>query len=114
MRVPLDETAVVRLNSAGNGTAQLKPLSERETWYPETVEVKVNSLALKEARCSVFVGRDTSLPNFVDGTASGSVGDSSNKISGKVVKPGDCVWAVWVNGDADVQASLRVTGTKEV
>jgi len=111
VRVPLDETAVVRLNSAGNGTAQLKPLSERETWYPETVEVKVNSLALKEARCSVFVGQDTSLPNFVDGTASGSVGDSSNKISGK---PGNCVWAVWVNGDANVQASLRVTGTKEV
>lgn len=109
MRVPLNETAIITLNGSGAGTARLGPLTAREIWYPQTASVKANTSPTNEATCQLFVGETATLDNFRDNTFSGSSGDASGKITGKLSK-GSYVYAVWTGGDAGVQAYLTVTG----
>lgn len=115
MRVPLiGQTAVITLNGAGNGTAKIGPLSAREVWYPENVAVKANSNPTNEAQCLVYVGPDTTQPNFLDGCIDGSTGDNTGKVNGREIRCGHFIWAVWSGGDANVQATLTVTGWREI
>jgi len=110
----LYETAVITLNGSGAGTARLGPLTAREVWYPDNASVKTNQTTItNEAQCQIYVGNDTSQQYFRDNTFSGSSGDASGKVSGKLPK-GQYVTAVWSGGDANVQAVLTVTGTKEI
>lgn len=112
-RVPLRETAVIKLDGTGAGTAKVGPLTARETWYPKVASVSANQNATNEATCVVSVG-DSNTKNFRDSCIDGSAGDSTGNVSGDVVKKGDYVWAVWSGGDANVQAILTVIGEKEV
>ena len=115
--VQLNQSAVVTLNASGNGTAQLGPLSAREKWLPLVVSVKTNQApgtVVKEAACRICAGPDTSDPWFVDGTLSGSSGDSTGNVAGQEVDCGEYVFAVWTGGDAGVQGRVSVQGSKVI
>lgn len=112
--VRLYEFASVTLDSSGNGTAGLGPLSAREVWHPEMVHVSANQNPTNEAECRIFAGDDTSAPNYRDGTFSGSSGDSTDSLQAQQVHCGHKIWAVWTGGDPGVIATISVTGTKDV
>ena len=112
--VPLNETAIVRLNSSGNGTAKVGPLSQREVWHIDNVHVSANQNPTNEAQCSVYTGDLPIQQNFRDMTVSGSSGDGTDRANASVIKCGQWVYAVWLNGDANVVATLNVTGTKDI
>jgi hypothetical protein len=113
--VDLQASAVVTLNAQGGGTAQIGPRNQRESWAPAVVSVKTNQAAaaiVNEAQCKVYAGPDTSDSNYVDGTLSGSTGDSTSNVAGQTVNAGEYVWAVWTGGDPGAQGRVNVTGTK--
>ncbi|HEY4798642.1 MAG TPA: hypothetical protein VII99_06140 [Bacteroidia bacterium] len=113
-QVLLNESASVMLNASGNGTVKMGPLSARSVWYPANVHVSANANPTNEAQCSVYCG-DLPIPaNFRDKSVSGSSGDSSDRVSASVIKCGQYVYAVWTGGDANVFATLIVTGTKDI
>lgn len=113
--VTLDQSAVVTLNGAGAGTARLGPSGMREHWTLATVAVKTNqapAAIISEAQCKTYVGPSADDPYFAGGTLSGSTGDSTSDVAGRVVDCGEYVWAVWTGGDAGAQGRVVVTGTK--
>jgi hypothetical protein len=115
--VDLDQSAVVTLNAQGAGTAQLGPVNGRESWLPEVVSVKTTQAPasiVNEAQCKIYAGPDASDSNYVDGTLSGSTGDSTANINGQTVNCGEYVFAVWSGGDVGAQGRLNVTGTKQL
>lgn len=109
--VDLNVTAVATFSAAGTATASIGPRNQREVWSPAVASVSA-STNVKEAACKIYCGQDATQPNFVDGTLSGSTGDSTGHIAGQTVRAGDQVFAVWAGGDAGAQARLNVTGTK--
>lgn len=111
----LSQSGVVTLNGAGAGTAQIGPRNGRETWAPAVASVKTNQApgsVVNEAQCRIYAGPDTSDTNYVDGTLSGSTGDSTANIAGQVITCGEYVFAVWTGGDAGAQGRLNVSGTR--
>ena len=111
----LNVSASVTLNGSGNGTVQLGPKSAGEVWFPSVVSVGTNETVITdEANCSVYVGPYAGQGYFVDLTIFGSTGASSSNIKGQVVYPGNFIWAVWTGGDNGAQATLNVSGTKQV
>jgi len=106
----LNVDAQVKLDGTGKGTAKLSP-GFREEWHPATVSVKVTTQVL-EAQCRIFYGTDTSDANYVDGTLSGSTGDSTDRIP-FAMSP-NSIFAVWTGGDANAQASVSVLGEKVI
>ena len=111
--VPLNQSAAVILDGSGAGTARLGPVAAREAWTPERTAVHVNEdVVTLEARCRVYMGSEASPPNYVDGTLSGSTGDSTDRVP--PVQAGQYVWAVWAGGDPGAQGYVNVTGTKTV
>ncbi len=110
----LYETGVTTLNINGAGTARVGPLSAREVWNPASASVKTSQTPVNEAQCAIYVGLSATQENFRDQTFTGSSGDSSDRVSGSPVKKGNYIWAVWTGGDPGVQATLVVTGTKDV
>lgn len=108
-----EASAVISLDVNGNGTAQVGPLSSRETWTPVNVHVSVSS-ADSESTCNIYVGNDKSQSNFRDATFTGSSGDASDRINADIIKCGTYVFAVWTGGDPFAQAIMTVTGTKTV
>lgn len=109
----IDETAVITLNGSGAGTAKVGPLSARERWIVKYVSVKANSNPTNEAMCQLFAGNDTTQSNFKDTTFTGSSGDASDKVAGRL-QMNQYIFAVWSGGDAGVQATLTVTLDKEI
>lgn len=108
----LNETVSVTLDSSGNGAAGVGPLSARETWFPTTAHVSVSS-DVAEAVCNIFQGDAPDQRCFRDATASGSFGDSTDRVTGPLKNP-ERVWAVWEGGDPGAVASLTVSGTKTI
>jgi hypothetical protein len=118
-RVTFREYAVIRLNGSGAGTAKVGPLTAREVWYPSNVSIKttfpgVQSAPTLESKCDIYVGQTASPEFFRDNSIQGSTGDASGACSADIVRTGQYVWAVWSGGDAGVQATLTVTGQKDV
>lgn len=112
--VPLRETVTITLNGVGAGTAKVGPLSAREIWHPSNVSVSANTNPpVNDATCSIFVG-DANTQTFRDSCIDGSSGDSTDKCNADQIKCGQYVWAVWSGGDANVRATLTVTGTKDI
>jgi hypothetical protein len=110
----LYDFASVTLNGSGNGTAKVGPLTAREVWSPTNASVKTNQTVItNEAQCALYSGPSATQPNFKDLTFTGSSGDASDKIAGRL-KVGNYIWAVWSGGDAGAIATLSVTGTKEI
>lgn len=112
--VPLNESVAIPLNASGNGTAKVGPKSAREVWHPDNVHVSANQNPINEAQCRIFVGDLPIQQNYRDGTVSGSSGDASDRVNASVVKCGQYVYAVWSGADANVTATLTVTGTKDI
>jgi hypothetical protein len=115
--VDLSTSGVVTLNGAGAGTAQIGPINQRETWSPAVVSVKTvqaPGMVVNEAQCRIFCGADASDPNYVDGTLSGSTGDSTSNVAGQTIRCGEYVFAIWTGGDAGVQGRVNVTGTRQL
>lgn len=110
--VPLSEFASVILNASGNGTASIGPNAHGVTWKLTAVSVRV-STATKTPTCLVYCGRDTTDANFVDGTYTGNQNSTAN-VNGQALALGDKVFAVWSGGDVGAQATVTVTGTKEI
>ncbi len=105
----------VTLDSSGNGVAQVGPQSAREVWHPERVHVSVNiGQVTNEAQCIVYVGQTVGPNNFRDGTLSGSSGDTTDAVDSDEIKVGEYVFAVWQNGDPGAQATMAVTGEKDI
>lgn len=103
------------LDSSGNGTAQVGPQSAREIWHPENVHVSANTGSVtNEAQCIVYAGQTVEPNNFRDGTLSGSSGDTTDAVNADEIKIGEHIFAVWKNGDAGVQATMIVTGEKDI
>jgi len=108
-----EASATVTLDGSGNGTAKTGPLTARESWAPANVHVSA-ATHVKEAQCVVYVG-DSIRPNtFRDSTLSGSTGDVSDAISSDIVTRGIFIWAVWTGGDAGAQATMNVTGSRQL
>lgn len=110
--VPLSTWANVTLDGSGNGTAKVGPTSLREVWTVGAASIRV-ATATDEAQCSIYAGPDTSAPNFVDLSFTGSSGDSTTNFAAPVIA-GSYVFAVWEGGDAGQVATLVVTGTKDI
>ena len=111
-RVALRQSAVTTLDGSGNGTAKLGPLSAREVWYPDNVAISINGFT-KQALCTIYMGPDTTQSSFRDTSVFGS-GDNSGACNADTVKVGFYIWAVWTAGDAGKQATVTVTGLKDV
>jgi hypothetical protein len=112
--VMLNESVTIQLNAGGNGTAKLGPKTAREIWYPDNVHVSANQNAVNESQCRIYAGDSPIQSNYRDGTVSGSSGDASDRVSASIIKCGQYIFAVWSAGDANVIATLNVTGTKQV
>lgn len=108
----LDLAITTVLDGSGNGTARLGPIGPREVWAPSSASVEASSAAA-EASAKIYVG-DTITQKFVDGTLSGSTGDSTDRVSAYTVKLGSFIWAKWTGGDPGAVATLTVAGTKTV
>lgn len=111
MNLPLSEFASVVLDGAGAGTAKVGPKAHGVTWRPTVAAVRVTGTG--NPTCKLYAGSDTSDGNFIDGTYTGGQ-NASDAIAGQVIVLGDYVWAVWTGGTAATQATLTVTGTKDV
>ena len=82
--------------------------------FVAVVSVKASS-ATREAACRIYVGPSAIDQNFVDGTLSGSTGDSTDAISGyQVDTHGNSLWAVWTGGDAGAAGTMQVNGTEQI
>jgi hypothetical protein len=110
---PLNETTQIKLDGSGNGTAKLGPTAHGDEWDVSEISVKANANPTNEATCNIYNGHSPTDDNFVDGTFSGSSGDSSDR-TGPPLRLGSYIWAVWNGGDSGQTATLSVTGTRKV
>lgn len=113
---PLSENGSVLLDGSGNGTLRMLPIGGRETWLPVAVAVKTNQAVItNEAQCRIYVGPAASDQYFVDGTLSGSTGDSSGRVEGyQIDTHGSFLWAVWSGGDPGAAGVMVVSGQRQV
>jgi hypothetical protein len=109
----LPGSVTVVLNGSGNGTARIGPIGAREKWYAATAAVSCATNAA-EALCRLYVGDQPIPSNYVDGTLSGSTGDSTGRVAGAPITLGRYIWAVWTGGDPGTVATLAVSGTRDL
>jgi len=119
MRVAFTDYAVVRLNASGAGTARVGPLTAREVWYPSNVSIKTTfpgsqTAPTLQSKCDIYMGRNVSPEFFRDNSIQASIGDVTGACSADIVRIGQYIWAVWSGGDSGVQATLTVSGLKDV
>jgi hypothetical protein len=76
------------------------------------VSVSVSTNVL-EAQCKVYIGTGVGQATFVDGTLSGSSGDSTDRVA-HALYPGQIIFAVWTGGDIGSTATVNVVGTRQV
>lgn len=110
--LPLSEAAFVTLDVSGNGTAKLGPAAHGVAWKPSRVGVKTSTSVLSP-KCIVYAGSSPTSDNFVDGTFTGQA-NATDAIVGQELRLGSYVWAVWTGGDAGAQATVTVTGSKDI
>lgn len=113
--LPLYESGFVILDGSGNGTVRVNPDEPHARWLPQLVSVRCTS-NVNEAQANIYAGPSTADQYFIDGTFSASSGDGSDRISGKIISRTQLpyVWAVFTGGDPGAQATLTVSGTKEL
>jgi len=116
VQLNLTQRGQVTLDGSGNGAVQLGPDGPQEHWFPTLASVKVAQPVTNEAQCRIYAGPSVNDLYFVDGTLSGSTGDSTDRITGIEIARTQTpyIWAVWTGGDAGHVASLTVNGQKEI
>lgn len=103
------------VQGGGNGTAQTGPASPGEIWRPTQVSVSCSAVVTSgTCQASIYAGAAAAQSAFVDGTFSGDTGDTTDAIGGRVVNPGESVFAVWQGGVPGATATLVVSGTRTV
>lgn len=107
----LNENASVILNAFGDGQVKVGPHGPGVLWYPQVASVKTTQPVTNEASCKIYVGNAPTDDNFVDGTLSGSSGDSTHNVAGSELRSNQFIWAVWHSGDPGAQATLSVVGS---
>jgi hypothetical protein len=111
----LSATASAVLNGSGAATAQVGPSSQGEVWYPAVVSVSAAEAAVTdEAQCKIYAGPLPIPPYYVDGTLSGSTGDSTGRAGGQTLYPGQWIFAAWSGGDPGATVTLNLSGTRVV
>ncbi|MGH3121721.1 MAG: hypothetical protein ACRDND_11955 [Streptosporangiaceae bacterium] len=109
---PLQESGWVTLDASGNGTLKMVPYGGAVAWLPSVLSVKASSNTA-EASCRNYIGPAPADQWFVDGTLSGSTGDSTDAVAGRQVDThGNSLWAVWEGGDPGATATMTVSGTQ--
>lgn len=113
--IQLDESDSVVLDVNGNGLVRLVPYGSKEYWTLATAAVKCNTHVV-EAQCVIYVGPVVSDANIADATFTGSSGNASGKVAGRIIgrNRDPYVWAVWTGGDPGATATLSVQGTKQI
>jgi hypothetical protein len=113
--VALYESASATVDGSGRATVRISVDEPAAVWAPTIASVSCSS-TVSEADCSIFAGPSPTAPYFIEGTHSGSTGDSSDRITGKVVSRTQLpyVWAVWTGADVGAQATLTITGPKDI
>lgn len=106
---PLNSSGSVRLDANGNGIVALGP--QGSAVWALTVAAVSTSTSVKVPQCSVYMGTSAVPANLVDGTFTGNL-DSTDRVSGWPLLPGQQVWAVWSGGDAGATATLSIIGTE--
>lgn len=117
--LPLSQSESATLDGSGNATIRQRPDGSHERWTLATVHNKVTgsgSPTAPEAVCRTYVGPSATDPYFVDATGSGSFGDSTDRVAGRIIgRTADpWVWSVWTGGEPGATATMIVTGTKTV
>lgn len=96
------KTAVV----AANGTAQVEMGPPGQDWLITTTTVSASTSVLK-SQVSIYVG-GTSSANMVEGSFSGSTGDTSD--TKYLLQPGTLLYALWSGADPGATVTLRLSG----
>jgi hypothetical protein len=105
-QLALRETRRVQLDGDGNGTLVMMP-EDGEVWQVAKVRVSASSAA-RDARCWVYAGRAC-----VDGTLSGSSGDSTDLVSSHAIDAhGNVLQVIWHGGDPGAVATAEVCGLR--
>jgi hypothetical protein len=97
----------------------MRPDGSHEYWMPDSASVIAPNPAggtpANEAQCKIYAGPKVADQYFVDGTYTGSSGNSTGRISGYTIgrHAQPYVIAVWTGGDPGATATLSVQGTKE-
>lgn len=110
--LPLSEFVSVTLDGSGNGRVRIGPTSPGVEWRPTVCGVRVSSMSVSPT-CQIFAGATPTPDNYVDGTYTGQQ-NSTDAIAGQVLRIGQYVWAVWAGGTPGAEATLTVTGTKDI
>lgn len=101
---PFSNSARVVLDATGSGTANLGPGGV--DWIVRTTTVSASTSVL-QAQANTYHG-GVSPANLVDGTLSGSSGDTSDTVM--LLQPGDQLYCVWSGGDPGATAFMRCAG----
>jgi len=102
------------LDGSGDGTVQIGPGNPGEVWYPTSVSISsTGDQPSGDATCYVYAGEQIAQWTFVDATYN-VLGAASSLIAGKVLYPGQFVWAQFTGANAGATATLVVTGTRTV
>lgn len=113
--VALDTFQTITLNGSGAGTAQVGPTLPREVWHPRIVSIVCNqAVASGTCTCNIYDGPAALQQFFIDGTFSGDTGDSTDAAQASEIRLGSYIIAVWTGGVAGAQATLTVTGTRDL
>lgn len=112
-RVMLSQSVSGTVDPTGKATLKLGPLSAREVWYPSNVHINV-STSVVESQAIVYAGESPTQGNFRDDSVSASSGDNTGACNADVLKTGQYIWAVWSGADVGAQATLTVTGLRDV
>jgi hypothetical protein len=95
--------------AVAGGVCQTGPSAAREIWSPSLIVISTPSNTLS----TFFLYRNTiSQPNLV----ASSINGNSDQVpfAGTPLYPGELLIGEWVGGDFGVQATMTVTGTKNV
>src|ERR1700722_11811320 len=102
------------LDGSGAATVALGPSSPGEVWFPAAASVGASEAAVtSEAQCKLYCGPVAAEQYFVDGTITGSAGDRTGNVAGKVLCSGQQVIAVWAGGDPGAPVFLNVDGIRQ-
>lgn len=119
--VPLTDIEDTVLDGSGNGKVKWRPDGSQQYGHPAIVSVKVTAAdpavgPLSEAVVKIYAGNAPTDSNFIDGSFTGSSGNSTDRVAGHIIgrTREAYLWAVWTGGDPGQTATMTVTGQLEI
>lgn len=102
--VPFDVDGSVILDANGRGSIRLAPQGEK--WQVTRTRVDC-STRVNESEARWYL-RQIAPRNIIDGTSSGSTGDTSDTVA--YLEDGQAMFIEWTGGDAGATAVVTVSG----